>query len=60
MAIERIRAARARMKRAKLVRAPNKLRVTRLEAMRVLDQRGPTRVSCQRKWVQSYVALKAR
>lgn len=30
MAIERIRAARARMKRAKLVRAPNKLRVTRL------------------------------
>lgn len=58
--IDRIRAARQRMKRSRIVHFPNKLRAIRLEAMRVLDTRGATRVSCPKKWVQSYVALKSR
>jgi len=60
MSIQRIRDARARMGKARLVRQPNKLRETRLEALRVLDTRGATRVSDIGRWVQSYVALRVR
>lgn len=58
MSIERIRAARKRMGKARLVRAPNKLRRIRLEAARVLDTRGATRVAKPHLWAQSYLALK--
>jgi hypothetical protein len=59
MNIERIRNARKRMGKARLVRSKNEPRRLRIEAMRVLDTRGATRVSSPSKWVQSYVALHA-
>ena len=60
MSLERIKAARQRMKSVRKVRLPNKLRHLRMEALSVLDTRRPTRVNSQRNWVLSYIALKTR
>jgi hypothetical protein len=60
MNAQKLKEARKGMKRVKVTRGRNKLREARLEALRVLDHRGRTRVACKRRWVQSYIALRLR
>lgn len=57
--MNRLKTAAARQKRVTYAPVPNRLRALRLEALSVLDERRPTRVADKRRWVQSYIALRA-